>query len=292
LPRLFSEELNPNNNTEKSPEKIIENILSDAENLSGTDLRSRYIKAAELKQLTGDLKGAAELFEKASLAVKGEKDFQSLYRSAVLQIETADYKAAEASIRAIMTFSDNLTLRIKAAVLNSRIKSLLGNNDQAYALIMDLFEYDSEVLPFEAYIWARDFYNLNNSAMDLTKLNKIINDERIYKNAGYPDESYIPNPENVFGITVSGVSAAEQTAVKEEPEAAAVDIQLGSFQRIENAEDLVITLEKAGYKAVTKIKKVNDKIYNIVVIPQVAKEGVQQFIVKLKSSGFEGYPLY
>ena len=292
--------------TGTAPEDYIEKLLS-APDLSDAEARANYIEAAEIRQLTGDLAGAAELFKKASLAEKGRKDFRSLYRAAVIRVETADYRTAEADLRAITTFSDDLTLRIKAMILGSRIKMHQGFSDEARSIMTDILRNNME-LPSEAYMWASELCRSEGSGGAAEGLRKLCIEKDVEGKAEYAEAVRMPSPETVFGLLAAGgaaevspdtgaaeaMTAAESTEDQAEEVPAAAEnlvIQIGSFSRHENAEDLKITIGKEGYAAEIRKKTVDGREYSVVVVP-VEPGKLQQTIISLKEKGFEGYPLY
>ena len=294
---VFSEDAG----TRISPEAHIKELLDDSDK-SDEQRRMDYIEAAEIKQLTGDIGEAAELFKKASLTVKGQKDFVSLYRAAVLNIEMASYRAAEADLRAILTFSDDYRLRVLANVQNARIDRLNGRFENAKAIMTEIFE-SSDYIPAEAIYFSgilfsqEDFYNLT-SGLDITA-------------EDYLSYSPMLTPENVFGTfkdyedaatetqtTVNTVNTVEidnstaATQTEDSTQTYAAGIQLGSFSVKENAEDLKKTLKNVEYESIIKMKNVNGKDYYTVVVPVENVSSIQQLIIELKEKGFEGYPVY
>lgn len=280
-----------------SPEDYEAELLNQTENLTQEEIHARLIMTAEIRQVTGDLSGAAEYFKQASLIIKGNKDFISLYRAAVLYVEMAYYRKAEADLRAILTFSDNEELRIKAYILTARIKSLQDSIDEAYAIILNIFQ-SSDYIPDEAYVWGLEFYSHNNTVIDMTELKTFLdNANNVY---GYKDIPGIPTPELVFGVgssdiyfTGTALSNTPPVMLTEKPEhEVSAAIQLGSFSMKENAEDLVRSVGIHGYKAFIKSKIVNEKEYFAVTVPIDESKNVQNLIIELKEKGFEGYPVY
>ncbi|MBI9105557.1 MAG: SPOR domain-containing protein [Spirochaetales bacterium] len=281
-----------------TPEKAVERLLS-SDGLSDEEYRSNLITAAEIKQLTGELTLAADLFKQASLAVKGNKDFTSLYRAALIRVETADYRTAEADLRAISTFSDDLSLRIRANVLSSRIKSYQNSTAEALDIISGILINNIE-LPMEAYLWSIELAESALEGPEYENFIRLYEEKKISEREAYSLENRIPGPDSVFGlITTPDIeSQTDKTAAAPRPisepdqsEITAVVIQIGSFLRMENAEDLKKTVALQGFAADIRIKSVNGSDYNVVVIP-VGENDTQSLIIKLKEKGFEGYPLY
>jgi|GEM_PF-5049264 len=271
-----------------SPEEYESSLLLDGSK-NDEQRRLDYIEAAEIKQLTGDLKGAAVLFKKASLTVKGKKDFISLYRATVLNIEMAFFREAEADLRAILTFSNDAELRIKSTILSARLKKNDGAADEARAIMISIFS-SSEPIPNEAFHFASEIF-------DDAEFSELCS----HASANGWSDRYLKlkpliTPEIVFGKYNGGFIIAEPAdALSEESsnsEALAASIQLGSFSVRENAEDLQKTVNESGWAAEVRNKTVNDREYFTVVVPISKGKAVQQIIIELKEKGFEGYPVY
>jgi len=69
-------------------------------------------------------------------------------------------------------------------------------------------------------------------------------------------------------------------------------IQTGSYTVIDNAKSMVSTLEKKGFSAIIKEKIVRNTTYYTVVLPNIPKGKSQDFIIKLKDKGIEGFLVY
>ena len=275
-----------------SPEEYEENLFSDIESLSEIELRENYISIAEICQVRGELQKASEYFEKASLTVKGDKDFMSLYRSALLETEMAHYRNAETKLRAILTFSDDPLLRIKSATLTARIKISQDLTDEGYSILKNIFA-ETQKLPVETIYLASDFYKRYNEKMDLSELKSFIEKNQSTLNSEYMEISPILNPDLVFSQFDLAMPDIYKQNDETEPEAdEPAYIQLGSFSVKENADDMLKTLIIKGYEAVIKIKKVNGKDYYAVAIMVDQSDEIQNLIITLKESGFEGYPVY
>ena len=284
----------------ENPEKAVELILEGSASLHGTELREALVNAAEIMLLSGNLREAGQLFEQASLAEKGRKDFYSLYRAAMIDIETGDFRKAEARIRAVSTFSDDGMLRLKAGVLQSRIYALTGMQDKALEILETLVSSSPEPPP-ELVLWAEDFIDSNSSSLDTDRLASLLSENSPGEYSVWSENDRILTPETAFGLYSS--DSTDTVVIKDtEPEtddiisdeeSETVAIQLGSFSRLENAEDLLKSLSAAGYRAGEIRKKtVNGKLYSVVVITSVPREGIQDKLIELKEKGFEGYPLY
>lgn len=281
-----------------SPENYINEILEKSETAEGQVRRDLLLDAAAIKSAAGEISEAAELFEKASFAVYGEKDFDALYKAAVLYIETADYKKAEALIRAISTFSSDSTLRIKASILNSRIMKLSDRIDESNEIIKDLLN-SLEEYPPELIYWANEFYERFSDELDLSYIKKNLLNEADKKYIGsnriITPEFMINSPDVTFSIKSTTENADAATNSSEETEAyqnKPAFIQLGSFKRKENADDMLKNVIARGFNAELKSKTVNGTEYIAVVVPVDDPDNIQNFYIKLKEAGFEGYPVY
>lgn len=278
-----------------SPEYYLNDLLQDSETLSDVQLHENYVAAAEIKQATGDLSGAAELFKKASFAVYGKKDFLSLYRSAVLNVEMALYKEAEADLRAVLMFSDEPELRIKATLLTARLKSAQGDIEEAQAILINIFQLEN--IPAEAAVWAAGFYEKNKNTYNLSELGMLLKNNEINNSNILAELAPLITPEIVFGnggsSKIDDIKTEDknpETIIEDAEQSAAV--QLGSFSKKENAEDLVSSVTESGIDAVIKTKTVNGKNYYAVIVPLDESRNLQSLIIELKEKGYEGYPVY
>ena len=278
--------------------KYAESLIIRAGSASGAEKRDLLKAAAELKSSLGEIDSAADLYEEASLAVAGNKDFDALYRSALLHTEMAHYRKAETLTRAISTFSDNSSLRIKSAVLTSRILALQDKTEQAYDILKNIISSMDSLPDYLAY-WINDFYKLYSDRLDLSGLKKLLDK---YDLKDYLDVNNILTPEFVFGrgdelVETIVESKENNNKVQEQYEAeenkeSPVYIQLGSFSVRENAEDLLKHVKEKGFDAKIGEKEVNGKEYIVVYVPVVDMDNIQNQYIRLKEAGFEGYTVY
>ena len=263
-----------------TPRQRIEQLLNNDYRDDRTR-RAALIEAAEIRQITGDLTSAAELFEQASLAVKGQKDFYSLYRAAVLNTEMANYRKAEADLRAIILFSDDSSLRLKASVLTVRIKLNQGDDDEALELLGSIMELYPELPSAAAYYAAGTSAAADYDEASLARI------------AAYIGEKSLLTPELVFGGYEPQAAVAAKEPVPEADEnLTAAGVQLGSFSQNENAEEMKKVIIKLGYDAEVREKNVNDRSYFSVVVPVAEDQSIQELLIELKEKGYEGYPVY
>ena len=312
-----------------APDAEIDALL-DRGDLSDEEFRLRLVEAAVIRELSGDLSSAAELYKRASLAVKGRKDFGSLYKAASLRVEIGDYRAAAADIRAVSTFADDIMLRLKALVLSSRLESAMGRTDEAIRIMSDLLSSGGE-FPQETLYWAAELKETAEGSGGYESFKKLLADGGEKFRAVYDGIKKMPMPERVFGLHAdagsgssdgtegggnysmppTAVDTADKAPVPVQPgdtvtaadtetataapepgsEEAVVAIQIGSFSHPENAADLQKTVARGGFAAEVRKKTVNGKVYSVVVIP-VAQKDLQTTIISLKERGYEGYPLY
>ena len=270
----------------KNLDDYIDTLIQSAEAGQGLEKRNFLIMAAEFKKVSGDTAGAADLYEQASLAVPGQKDFDSLYKASVLYVEMADYRKAQTINRIIAAFSEDSTLRIKTAVLNSRILNLNGNTEDSFEIIKELFASLTEY-PDELLYWFDEFRTLNSDLVDLSEIEPVISDKRLYT-----ETEKILIPESIFGI---GDNSIAETVSAEEPETNDVNpvyIQLGSFTVKDNAYVLLESVKSKGFQARLETKTVNGTDYISVIVPVEKSSEMQTLYIRLKEAGYEGYPVY
>ncbi len=291
--------------SEAQVDEVLSGLFENSANLSETELYQKYLEAGYISESSGNLTKAASYFEQASLAVSGNKDYEALYKSAVLNTEIADYPKSESQLKIIMNFTDNLNLVQKCRTLLSRIYFLKGEDSDSIDLIEDVFSRDH--IPFEAVFWLEELSKAADSNLD--KINGIIsrNKDKIAGIAELVNFSDFPSPERLLGffrqnseeefITVSNQTEKEEDLIESDNESAVdnkatISIQLGSFSVKKNADELLKKLAAEGYNVKLSKKTVNSRIYHVVLMPDIPADKLQDMIIRLKENGYEAYPVY
>ncbi len=282
-----------------SPEKIKKELLSDITAVSDQEKKNRYLTIAELNQISGNLNEAAEYFEKASLTVKGHKDFEALYKSAVLNTEMAFYRKAETQVRVVITFTEDDFLSLKSKTLSAKLKYLQDEFEESYLILSNVIT--AKTLPSETILFLKEFYDARHNDMSLPGFEKVISEnEKILSAQAGIDKMITPESlfNNFIEVTdsnsedVKDVKTITEAKTEDEKEAHAQFFQIGSFTVKDNSEKLLKSLKKSGFDAIIKEKDVNDKKYFSVVVPIDEDTDVQDIFVRLKDAGYEGYLVY
>ncbi len=291
--------------SESKADEVLSGLFENSANISETELYQKYLEAGYISESSGNLSKAAGYFEQASLAVSGNKDYESLYKSAVLNAEIADYHKSESQLKIIMNFTEDLNLSQKCRTLLSRVYFLRGEDQESVDMIEDVFSRDD--IPLEAVFWLDELSKAADSS--LNKINGIIsrNMDKINNIAELVQFTDFPSPERLLGffrinpeqefVTVSDQAENKVEIIESETESAVDDentisIQLGSFGVEKNADELLKKLLAEGFQVKLSEKTVNSKIYHVVLMPAIPAEELQDMVIKLKENGYEAYPIY
>lgn len=285
----------------QTPQDYTEELLQNTEKLSQKETKNKYIKAAQVKETIGYLTEAAELYKKASLVVSGKKDFLALYKAAVLNTEMAFYEQAKTDVKAILLFSDDKNLRIKATILESKINLLTGNYKNAFNTMGSIIK-SGDNLPEEFFTLAVQILEkakqLNYNTKDFAKRYEILE----IKNQIPKTTTIKPlkMPETIFNNTqtikpnnkTTETPTTKPTPEKNNDNTIASGIQVGSFSVKDNANELKNALQKENFKVSITEKTINKKKYFSVIVEVDKKENLQNIMIGLKEKGYEGYPIY
>ena len=257
----------------------------------------------------GDLVSAERYYRDASFSVPDEKDFESLFLSALISFELGEFMNAEARARAIVETSKSREIVINARILLSRVYYATDRITKAFTILNDDGEDSNEGLNASGLFW---LYRLSL----LAGMPGRAGAARDALAARYPDSlerllalgriDRVPTPSVVLSAQYANYGGESDEAVSstEAPTANVakpttpsrsddtIDVQTGSFSVAENAEYAAKDLRNEGFNAAVEERKVGETIYFRVIVPDVPSESVRNVILNLKEKGFEGFPLY
>ncbi len=257
----------------------------------------------QYEKLSGDFESAQRHYQLASSFDKGVLGLKALFSSAYLLFQMGELDRCENQIKKILSNEeqlDNNTIKqtwlLYSNVLASKNKTVKAKQicDMVYK------KYEDSLSSQEVYI----LYSVSKN-VGLNEIEKKTSDIIRKKYPQSPEYSLVyggPVEELVwprFYLTPEKATTKEtqvQTesynGEKEDQNNEFVMIQIGSFTVIDNAKTMVSTLEKKGFSAVIKEKTVRQTIYYTVVLPKIPKGKSQEFLIKLKDKGIEGFLIY
>lgn len=263
-------------------------------------LHAFYLSLAGIDEITGNLESAQKYYQSASLTIPGKKDFSSLLSSAVLLFELGDYRGAEAQATVIIETCRIDELVSGAELLLSRTFFATDREDKSLQIAFDLLKKDPITLQPAALLWIVEL----SSYLEKNDLKKRAIEILLTSFPDTPEAAIysgeigrVPSPSLFFGLRQAKIGlSAEEIAVENEAadseKTIVLSIQTGSYSVRDNAEYALKDLEKEGFTAEIKERKVGDSVYYRVLIVDVNSENVDKVILELKEKGFEGFRVY
>ncbi len=304
--------------TSKSdPQEALQLIRTYLPIVQSGDQRHRLLlDMAQLEEQQNQLQSAQLHYQSAAFAPKGDPDYNSLFMSALLLIDFAEYDQALLQCRHVIRESQSEELRLQARLQEARILHLQDKSSAALETLKSLYEQRGS-LPAEILYGMHSLYALiydkeSSESAHAAEIARLLQER-------YPDSPEYgllrkkiqrkPTPETALGLSSKETDiAAEETAddapgesssdaataetEAEEADAKSRAIQTGSFQDAENAHYMQRELEKLGFTAMVTQAEVNGTSSFRVLVPIAYGETEQEVVLQLKEKGFEGYPIY
>ena len=255
------------------------------------------VMLAELEELAGNPVSSQKHYQDASFAVPGSKDFESLLRSALLLLDLGEYRTAEAQSRAIIDTCREEEIKNRAVILLSRIYYMTEREREALELFGRDEAWQKKLFPPEGLLWifelSRRLEVSDLSARALEQLAALYPDS-LELSLVSGDAEYFPSPSAFIGLPKVAVVEIVSTpeSINEVDEETEISIQTGSFSVKENAEYAARDLKAEGFDSQIVERKINDKTFYRVIVPDVKQDNLQTILLQLKEKGFEGFPLY
>lgn len=295
-----------------NPQEAVHELLGALSKLTtNTAKHEAYVRIGRIDLLLGNLNGAQESFQNASLVAGGPKDFESLLESARLLVQLGRLEKADAQARSIVATCQASATVSSARSLLAKIDAIQGKTKAADAQIARVLS-DAAV----SGLSPQSLVNLYQAAKRLGLLSQ----EKTVANLltqYYPQSpeagvvagrvSSVPTPAGLLGFSpgpytgkaaaaphrpASSPSAANGAAGRHRTSRTSVDIQIGSYHDRKNATYRLNDLENAGFSGSILKADVGGETYYRVVVPGVPLGRSQHVLVKLKEKGFEGFLLY
>ncbi|WP_020613417.1 SPOR domain-containing protein [Sediminispirochaeta bajacaliforniensis] len=262
--------------------------------------RYRLLKQqGELALLAGDLETAQTAYQNASFVYpQGDAtDFASLLKSAELLFELGELRVAKTQAQVVAQQEKETKLGTAAELLLNRIALF----DASASGNVELSSSGGET-PVDLY-WDITCASLSGDGNEAARLKGLLLDTwptspeamiiagQARKFESFSDlilASYISPGSSGGG---GGENRKQEASVARAPKEGTLFLQAGSFTDKENAEYLVIDLQKAGFSASIVEADVQGTHYYRVVLSS-EKDDAEQFLLELKEAGFEASAVY
>ncbi|ADK81538.1 SPOR domain-containing protein [Sediminispirochaeta smaragdinae] len=261
--------------------------------------RYRLLKQqGELALLAGDLETAQTAYQNASFVYpQGDAtDFASLLKSAELLFELGELRVAKTQAQVVAQQEKETKLGTAAELLLDRIALF----DSSASGKVELSSSGGET-PVALY-WDIICASLSGDGNEAARLKGLLLDTW----SASPEAMIISGQARKFEsfsdlILASylspsssgdeGENRKQEASVARAPKEGSLFLQAGSFTDRENAEYLVIDLQKAGFSASIVEADVQGTHYYRVVLSS-EKDDAEQFLLELKEAGFEASAVY
>ena len=276
---------------------------------SGDQRHRLLLDMARLEEQQHQLQSAQLHYQSAAFAPTGDPDYNSLFMSALLLIDFAEYDQALLQCRHVIRESQSEALRLQARLQEARILQLQGKKSEALETLNVLYEQrgslSAEILYGMHSLYSLIYAKNTSESAYAAEIARLLQER-------YPDSPEYallqrkiqrkPTPETALGLNTQANGSADslssggtgtppETETEEEaPKSRA--IQTGSFQDAENAHYMQRELEKLGFTAMVAQAEVNGTSFFRVLVPIAYGETEQEVVLRLKEKGFEGYPVY
>jgi len=296
--------------TSASLETEIQNTqkIASASGATSSERHAALVRLARLRQLSGDIEGAARNWLEAAAAIPGQTDDDALLACAYCLTAMGEWDRARAAIQPL------LAKNARARFLNAAITALDTGDTSALAEIASASEYSqmrSEIYYLlwktsgasESEKWRRQLISefpqspearIASGAAAQTVTQKtsplwlLFNKIELFAQASSVIEPSLKQASPAIAPTPAQAAVpqaiAQQTSVP-----TGVKLQTGLFSREANAQSLAADLRKAGFAPTVEHRASNSGEMWAVIVP--AGADTNRSIRELREAGFESFPI-
>jgi len=278
-----------------SLETEIQNIERTAarQGISSEERHDALVRLAQLRQLSGDIEGAAKNWLEAAVALPGQVDDEALLACAYCLAAMGEWD------RALTALEPLLPKLQRARFLDTSISAIRSGNLSALAALAGNPAYSQ--LKNETYfmLWKT---SKGQAAEDWRRklLAEFPQSPEARLAAGEAASSIMTNPFWLFigrpdSVPLTGsetavqVSAVQGTSVQTAASQTGGRLQTGLFSLQANAQTQAANLRQAGFSPSVEIRLVNSNEMWAVTVP--AGTDATRSIAELRAAGFESFPL-
>jgi tetratricopeptide (TPR) repeat protein len=279
--------------------------------ISAIDRHETLVRLAHLRQLSGDIEGAAKNWLEAASAIPGSVDDDALLACAFCLAAMGEWERAAAALEPL------LSKNIKARFLNTAINSINTGNTSALEAMVNDPGYSQIKHQILFFLWKvkqnlnlRPDSSVQNNSAERWRLQLISEFPQTPEGRLAADQvssSIVINP-NPFWFFISGfdslpllasepssrtqvvppaVNPVQETSAPQQAASAAARLQTGVFSRERNAQSQMTALRRAGFSPSIEQRTVNNTTMWAVTVP--SGPDANRTISDLRTAGFESF---
>ncbi|MCL2245221.1 MAG: SPOR domain-containing protein [Treponema sp.] len=274
--------------------------------ISAQERHGALIRLANLRQVSGDIEGAARNWLEAAAAIPGDVDDNALLSCAYCLAVMGEWERAGTALDPLLSKSP------RARFLNTAIKAISSGDISALSAMAEGPEYNELKSEIYFFLWriSRSIYS-EGTVSERWRLRLIAEfpqspEGRLAAGlsaAAYGASSIIVSP-SPFWLLINSIESSpsaasfpvsetsQKTAASSAINAAQTDsvkLQTGLFSRQANAQTQIAGLRQAGFSPFMEQRYANNGEMWAVVVP--AGSDVNRTISDLREAGFESFPV-
>jgi hypothetical protein len=256
--------------------------------------RENLVRLARLRELAGDIEGAASSWELAALAAPGG-DTQALLRGAACFMALGEWERADAALMEILLDSRAGEERFQASFLKAVLAGLQSGGTAVSALVSLLEDSSYGQWRPRIYFCLWKLTGGENWRQRLAAEFPRSPEGRIAASSGrsVTGVAVSADPSPMWLLFAAGPAAASSPPPAERPAALLVPgqtlLQAGLFSRESNARNLIERLRTAGFSALTGRQTRAGGDYTVVYV--APGPDINKTIRDLKAAGFDSFPV-
>jgi tetratricopeptide (TPR) repeat protein len=287
-----------------SLETELKNIEAAAnkQGVSAAEKHDALVRLARLRQLSGDIEGAARNWLEAAAAIPGRVDDDALLSCAYCLAAMGEWDRAITALEPLQAKS------LRARFLDTAVKAIKTGDTSALSAIADNPEYSQLKAEILFVLWKTakgdaperwrqrliaEFPQTPEGRLAANQSSSVaVRPSPFWLFAGGYDSLTVLASETPKETPAVQAAAVEQTnAVQPVPQAAVstARLQTGIFGRQANAQAQITNLKQAGFSPSIEQRIVNGSEMWAVTVPAGTDQG--RTIRELRSAGFESFPV-
>jgi hypothetical protein len=259
--------------------------------------RENLARLARLRELSGDIEGAAAAWELAALAAPGGRDTQALLRGAACFMALGEWERADAALTEILLDSGAGEERFQASFLKAVLAGLQSSGTAVSALVSLLEDSSYGQWRPRIYFSLWKLTGRENWRQRLAAEFPRSPEGRIAASSGRNTAGLAvsADPSPMWLLFAAGPASSSSPPAERQPREPAAPqapvpgqtlLQAGLFSRESNARNLMERLQAAGFSALTGRRAGGD--YTAVYV--APGPDINKTIRDLKAAGFDSFP--